>query len=175
MSEALRWRAFRRAWPVWAWWERLMLRLYPVTYIHDGSLFSYTLHGDVLTLHVLGRDINRLRARGASGFAILRELRSDLGALANRIRAGHLAGVRLITATSLMGEAGGLLGFDPRPAPRTVANAFRHYFMVGLDAIHHPSGLRRRVTQRRLVETTMTVAELLERYPAKSDRSTLAR
>jgi hypothetical protein len=80
-----------------------------------------------------------------------------------------------IRGKSLMGEAGAVLGFHTRVAPRTLGNAFEQYFQVGLDAVYHPRGLRERAKRRWPVEIWMTVAELLERYPEKSDSSITAR
>lgn len=42
-------------------------------------------------------------------------------------------------------------------------------------AIYHPRGLRQRAMRRWPAETSMTVEELLRRYPEKSARSTVAR
>jgi len=165
----LRWRAFRHAWRAWAWWERLTLWLIPVTPIRQGSIFAVHARrtGGVLELHVDSREYNRRRSAGASPFGILRELRGDLAALADRIRAGEFPSARLLWARSLMGTAGGVLGFHTRRLPRTPATALHQYALVGLDALYHPKGLRRRATQRWPVETTMTVDELLRRHPEK--------
>jgi hypothetical protein len=74
-----------------------------------------------------------------------------------------------------MGEAGAVLGFEVRPVPHTLGWALQQYFMVGIDAVYHPRGLRARAVRRWPAETKMTVADLLSRYPEKSDRSTTAR
>lgn len=172
----LRWRAFARFQWVWKGWERLMLQLYPVTPIRPGSLFDFRLHGDVVELHLDARALAHMReAPGYSAFRALRVLRQDLAALASRIRAGELGGVRTVKGMSLVAEAGAVLGFETRPVKRGLGGALQQYFMVGLDAIHHPRGLRRRALERWPHEATMSVERLLDRYAEKSDRSTSAR
>jgi len=86
-----------------------------------------------------------------------------------RAFAGELGDITGIIGTSLMGEAGGVLGFEIRPLPRNFANVLQQYFLVGLDATHHPRGLRDRAMRRWPAETWMTVETLLERYPEKSE------
>lgn len=175
MSE-MRWRAFRRMSWVWRGWERMYLVLFPNTRIREGSLFAVRRHGATLVLHLDSPALNSLRREpGYSGFKALREMRADLATLAVRMRDGEFRGVTAIRARSLMGEAGAVLGFHTRVAPRSLANAFLQYFQVGIDAIYHPRGLRERAKQRWPVEIWMTTDELLGRYPAKSERSTSAR
>ena len=84
--------------------------------------------------------------------------------LAAKIRRGDLGDVADIRGTSLMGEAGAVLGFETRPLSRNFANILKQYFMVGLDAIYHPRGLRARSMRRWPVETWMTADVLLDRY-----------
>ncbi len=84
-----------------------------------------------------------------------------------KIRGGELRDVAEIRGTSLMGEAGAVLGFETRPLPRNFANFLKQYFMVGLDAIYHPRGLRPRSMRRWPVETWMTAETLLDRYREK--------
>lgn len=172
----IRWRAYRRMSWVWRAWERMYLVLFPNTRIRDGSLFAVRRHGARLELHIESPALNRLRGEpGYSGFKVVREMRADLAALAARMRAGEFRGVEEIRAKSLLGEAGPVLGFHTRVAPRSLSNAFLQYFQVGIDAIYHPRGLRESAKRRWPVEIWMTTAELLERYPAKSERSTSAR
>ena len=176
MPSELRWKAFRRVQWVWVAWERLYMHLHPVTPVRTGSLFSIRQKGNVLELHLDSRALNRMRDRqGYSTFRAVRTLRDDLNALATRFRAGEFPGVASIEGTSLMGEAGAVLGFAIRPLPRTLRGGLQHYFMVGLDAIYHPRGLRTRSIRRWPVVATMRVAALLERYPPRSARSTVAR
>lgn len=164
MSE-LRWEAFRRAWWVWVAWERVYLRLHPVMPLRPGSLFGVRRRGDVLELHLDGRALSRMRDQpGYSTFRAVHTLRDDLDALAMRFRAGEFPDVVSIEGTSLMGEAGAVLGFDMRPLPWTLGAALQRYFMVGLDAIYHPRGLRPRSMRRWPVVTTMSREALLLRY-----------
>jgi hypothetical protein len=177
MREPLRWRAFRHASRAWNWWERFTLWLVPVTPVRPGSIFTVHLRGggEILELHLDSRELNRRRSAGASAFALMRVLREDLATLADRIRGGEFSTARLLWARSLVGGAGGVLGFQTRPLPHTVVAALHQYVLVGLDAINHPRGLRRRAMKRWPVETTISVEDLLRRYPAKSERSTVAR
>lgn len=161
----LRWRAFRLVPWVWTGWERLYLLIFPMHSIRDGSLFAVTRHGSTLELHLDSKALARMRREaGYSTFKALHQMRSDLGALAQRIRTGEFAGVTELRGKSLMGEAGAVLGFHTRIAPRTVSNAFLHYFQVGLDAAYHPRGLREHAKRRWPVEIWMSSEELLERY-----------
>jgi YkoP-like protein len=167
----LRWRAFRAVPWVWVSWERFYLRLHPLTPVRPGSLFAFRRRGAVLELHLDGRALATMRrGDGYSTFRTVHELRDELAALADRFRMGELSGVRVIQGTSLIGEAGAVLGFETRPLPRTVGNRLQRYFMVGLDAVYHPGGLRERAKRRWPVEVTMTVGSLLERYPETADR-----
>jgi len=172
----LRWRAFQQVPWVWTTWERIYVYFRPVTPVAPGSLFSYHRLGDVLELHLDGRVLAAMRARpGYTTFQVVRQLREELALLASRIRSGKLSGVASIKGVSLMGEAGGIFGFEVRPLPRTLANRLQQYFMVGLDAIYHPRGLRRQAMNRWPAETSMTRERLLELYTEKSVRSTDAR
>jgi hypothetical protein len=154
-----------------------MLRLYPVSPIRPGSLFDFHVRGDVVELHLDGAALARMReSPGYSAFRALRTLRQDLAALASRIRAGELGRVSTVKGTSLAAEAGAVLGFEARPVRRGLGGALQQYFMVGLDAIYHPRGLRARALKRWPYEATMSVGQLLDRYSEeRSDRSTTAR
>jgi hypothetical protein len=176
VSTQLRWRAFRAFSWVWSGWERLYLRLQPVTPIREGSLFAYRRSGSVLHLHLDGRALGRMRkAAGYSTFHTVHQLREELAVLAARVRSGELGWVKEIRGRSLIGGAGGVFGFQTAPVPRTIGSALQQYYFVGLDAIHNPLGLRPHSIRRWPVESTMTVEALLERYPEKSARSSDAR
>lgn len=176
MTLELRWAAFRRMSWVWSLWERLYLWLWPTQPVRAGSLFRVRDAGAVIELHLDGRELSRLRGLpGYSTFATLHRLREELGVLAARVEHGEFPDANVLKGTSLMGEAGGILGFKTRKLPHDLGNALQQYFFVGLDAIYHPSGLRERAKRRWPVETTMTRAELLRRYAPKSDSSTVAR
>lgn len=174
--DELRWRAFEHASWVWRAWERLYLRVYPITPIRDGSLFAVRRHGDSLELHLDSRALKRMReGSGYSTFKAVHEMRADLAALAGRMRSGEFSGVRQIHATTVMGEAAAVLGFHTRAAPRNLANWFEQYYQVGLDAIYHPKGLRENSKRRWPVEIWITTDELLAHQREKSDSSTVAR
>ena len=175
MSE-LRWRAFQRVPWVWSTWERIWLRFHPLTPIGDDSLLAVRRDGRSLELHLDSAALERMRrGHGYSTFRAVHRMREDLAALAARVRRGDFPGVESVHGKTLMGEAGAVLGFHTRVAPRNLANAFQQYFQVGLDAVHHPRGLRANAKRRWPVEIWMTTQELLERYPEKSERSIVAR
>lgn len=172
----IRWRAFQAVPWVWSGWERMWLRLHPVTPVRPGSLFGFRRVDHVLELHLDGRALACMRREpGYSTFQAVHQLREELALVATRVRRGELGDITGIKGTSLMGEAGGVLGFEIRPLPRNFAGVLKQYFLVGLDAIYHPRGLRPSAIRRWPAETWMTVETLLERYPEKSDRSTTAR
>ncbi|HUE68857.1 MAG TPA: hypothetical protein VMP38_11785 [Candidatus Acidoferrum sp.] len=172
----LRWRAFQRVPWVWSTWERIWLRFHPVIPIADGSLFAVRRVGKSLELHLDSAALDRMRrGPGYSTFRAVHRMREDLAALAARLRRGDFPGVEEVGGKTLMGEAGAVLGFHTRVARRNLGNAFQQYFQVGLDAVHHPLGLRANAKRRWPVEIWMTTEELLERYPKKSERSSVAR
>lgn len=161
----MRWRLFSRF--SWAWlaYERFSLRVHPLQAIRDGSLFRVRAKGHVLELHLDGQALARMRAAGTySAFSAVKKLREDLAALAARIASGDFDEVDVIKGTSLVGAAGGVLGFHTRMRPRSLMAALEQYFLVGIDAVYHPQGLRSRATRRWPVETWMTKDELLARY-----------
>ena len=161
----LRWRAFRAVPWVWTGWEWFYNRTHPVTPVRTGSLFGVRRVGSILELHLDGKALAAMRrGPGYSTFHAVHVLREDLSALARRLRDGEFAGVTAVRGTSLMGEAGAVLGFEVRPVKKTIGNRLERYFMVGLDAIYHPRGLRERAKARWPVEVTMSVDELLRRY-----------
>jgi hypothetical protein len=167
---------FARVSWIWSLVERIFLQVQPITPVAPGSLLAYRVRGGVVELHLDSRALNvRRREAGYSTFKAVQQLREDLSFLASRIRRAELGDVRFLEATSLIGAAGGMLGFETRELPHTLRTTLDQYFLVGLDAIHHPRGLRVRATRRWPVKTTMTVGELLRRYPEKSAMSTRAR
>ena len=172
----LRWRAFRRVPWIWVAWERIYIRLHPTTATRPGSPFRFRRQGQVLELHLDGRALGRMRNQpDYSAFKVLHELREDLAVLASHVASGEFGPVAGIKGTSLMGKAGAALGFESRPLPRNFANGLQQYFMVGLDAIYHPRGLRDRAKHRWPVESWLSASELLRRYGKKSARSIVAR
>src|SRR5260370_39978574 len=119
----LRWRAFRRVPWMWLAWERIYMRMHPVTAVRPGSLFAYRRTGSIVELHLDSRALARRRREpGYTTFQTLRHLRGDLMELATKIRRGELGYVSEIKGTSLMGEAGGGLGFCSRPLPGKLAH-----------------------------------------------------
>ncbi len=165
MKLALRWRVFRHVSWVWLAWERLWLWWFPITPIGPDSVFAIRRSKDVLELHLDAKRLAALRNRpGYSAFQVIHELRSDLHVLADRMRSGELASVSGIRGTSLMGSVGPVVGFEVRPLPHTFCNRLEQYFMVGLDALYHPRGLREHSVRRWPVETWMSAEDLLKRY-----------
>lgn len=175
-SGSLRWRVFPHVYWIWIAWERLWLRLHPVEQIQPGSLFAWRRDHDVLELHLDGRRLAAMRRRpGYSGWKVIHELREDLGVVAGRVRAGELGWMRGIRGRSLMGEVGPVVGFEVHPLPHSFAMRLQQYFLVGLDALYHPRGLRARSRRRWPAESWMDVDALLARYDPKSSSSTKAR
>ena len=142
-----------------------MLRLHPVTWLGPDALFGFRKVGASLELHVNSRALAQLQQTpGYSGFQAVHQMREDLSALASRVRGGELGQVNDVRAISLMGEAGGVLGFQTRPLPRTIGNAFQQYFLAGLSALYNARGMRARSLRRWPVKTWMSVEQLLRIY-----------
>ncbi len=179
--DRLRWWLFARGRWAWRLWERFYLWLHPVTPVRSGSLFSYRRVGAAVELHLDSRALAAMqREPGYSAWKAVHRLRGDLAALAARVEGGDLQAVEGVRATSLLGEAGGVLGFETRPLPHSVRAWFEQWFMAGLDALYHPAGLSRlrgRAVGRWPVEVWMSSADLVRRYGAggKSSSSTVAR
>ena len=150
---------------MWLAWERGYLWLHPVTPVRPGSVFTFGRKGPVIELHVDGPALVKLRARpGYNTFKALRQMREELAVLAARVRSGELGEVQGILGTSLMGEAGPVLGFEVRQLPHDLYHTLLHYLLVGLDANYHPRGLRPRAARRWPVETWMSAEDFLARY-----------
>ena len=147
---------------VWAAWERLMLRRHPTIPAREGGLFRYRLEsyrgperrladgtvvrrGDRLVdLHFDNRVMAQMRKEGRfTAWRAVHELRLDVAAIGRAAAKGELGPVVALHGTSLMGAAGGVLGFESRELPHDLRRAFERYFLAGLDAIYHPSGLKR--------------------------------
>ncbi|HUZ88556.1 MAG TPA: hypothetical protein VMU49_01865 [Candidatus Acidoferrales bacterium] len=177
---------------VWAAWERLYLQRHPLRRARPDGLFSFRIvphHGprvclaegtvidpgdDLLELHLDNRALGAKRELGGFGaWTMMQVLRSDLAALAAQVEAGEIGPVAAFHGVSLMGRAGAALGFEVHPLPHTLALALTRYFMVGIDAIHHPAGLKRlegRARERWPVAVWMTVAEAAAR-PGRARRT----
>jgi len=147
---------------VWALWERFMLRIHRLEPARPGGLFRFQVvrykgadhrladgtvvrPGDRLVeLHLDNRGFVAMRGRkGYSTWKAVHELRLDVEALRSRIEAGELGPVAAFHGVSLLGPAGGILGFESRELPHNWRNAFVFYFLAGIDAVYHPTGLER--------------------------------
>ena len=166
---------------VWAGWERWMLKRHPSLPARSGGLLRYRVErhrgpdrrlgdgtvirrGDpIVELHFDNRALSEMRRAGRySTWRAVRELRADLAAIASRAAAGELGPVVALHGVSLMGAAGGVLGFESVALPHDLRHAFERYFLAGLDAIYHPAGLRRlegRVRDRWPAEVWMSAAQ----------------
>jgi len=161
----LRWRVFRRVSWMWSAWESFYLWTHPVTPVRPGSLFTFSKKDQVLEIHLDGAALVRLRGEpGYTPFKAVHQLREELAVLAARVRSGELGELTGILGTSLMGEAGPVLGFETRPLPHDLYHTLLQYLLGGLDAIYHPRGLRPRATKRWPAESWMSVEVLLRRY-----------
>jgi hypothetical protein len=167
---------------VWAWWERLMLKLHRLQPARLGGLFRFRVvryrgathqlldgttirPGDSLVeLHIDNRGLARMRLQpGYSTWKVVHQLRGDLAAIGARISSGELGPIAAVHAVSLLGPAGGVLGFESRELPHSWQNAFVYYFLAGLDAVYHPAGLERlngRLRQRWPTEIWMSRARV---------------
>lgn len=140
---------------------RLDVRRGPDLHLVDGT----TVHRNdpIIELHLDNRGLVRMRkARGYSTWRAVHALRTDLAALGARMAAGEFGPVVALHGVSLMGAAGGLLGFETHELPHNLRNAFQRYFLAGLDAVYHPAGLDRldtRATGRWPVEVWMSAAQ----------------
>jgi YkoP-like protein len=153
---------------IWSAWERFYLWTHPVMRVRPGSLFTFAKKGQVLELHLDGRALARLRGEpGYNTFKVVHQLREEMAVLAARVRSGELGEMTGILGTSLMGEAGPVLGFETHPLPHDLSHTLLQYLLAGLDAIYNPRGLRARATRRWPVESWMSVDAMLTRYGEK--------
>lgn len=153
---------------VWAAWERLMQRLYRVQPVRPSGLFLFrvqryrgpeTALGDgtrvhrgdrIVELHINNRRLVAMRSEhGYDTWHAVETLRADLEALAGRVADGDLGVVVALHGVSLLGAAGGRLGFEVHELPRSIRLAFLRYFMAGVDAVYHPAGLSRLSNSKR--------------------------
>ncbi|MGH7764326.1 MAG: YkoP family protein [Candidatus Dormibacteraceae bacterium] len=147
---------------VWAGWEHMMIKRYPSVAAREGALFRYRLEryrgpwhrlgdgtvirpGDsIVELHFDNRALLALRkVSGYSTWKAVHELRQDLSEIESRLASGQLGPAVALHGVSLMGMAGGLLGLESNELPHDLGHALQRYFLAGLDAVYHPSGLER--------------------------------
>lgn len=185
---------------LWTLWERLMFSAYRVRPARPGALLLFRVKrhrgplvvladgtrvergARIVDLHLANRRL--LAMRGEPGYGpwhAVRAMRGDLAALGERVRSGDLGDVAALHGLSLVGSAGGILGFETRPRRGGPRGAIERYFMAGIDAVYHPDGLRRldgRAQQRRPVEVWMgarRAAELKESERTRAGAAPKAR
>jgi len=147
---------------VWIGWEHLTLKGHRIQPVQPGSLFQFRVdvhrgadhrladgtmvhrNDPIIELHLDNRGLLAMReGPGYSTWRTVHTLRSDLTALGVRLSAGEFGRVVAVHGVSLMGAAGGVLGFETQELPHTLKTAFQRYFLAGLDAVYHPAGLDR--------------------------------
>ena len=168
---------------VWTAWERLTMKRHRIQPIRPGGLLRFRIdfhrgsehrlvdgtlvhrHDPIIELHLDNRGLLAMReGRGYSTWRAVHALRMDLAALGARLTAGEFGRVVAVHGVSLMGAAGGLLGFETHELPHTLKAAFQRYFLTGLDAVYHPAGLDRldsRARGRWPVEVWMSSERLI--------------
>ena len=177
----------RRLLRIWAWYERLDLRLWPnlpipgapwgvlqVTLVHyrgeelrfpDGTEVR---DGDLLCrLHISNPILMRVVPAGI--WQVQSAMAGDLRALAASIDAGNLPReVRAVFGNTILARAGTRLGFTIRRRPRTVGAFLRRAYLQGLLALYCPQGVERLAHKQTGAswpdEVWMSRAELMRRY-----------
>jgi hypothetical protein len=169
---------------IWFGWERLTLKRHRLQPATPGGLLLYRIdrrrgperrladgalvrRGDsIVELHLDNRRLVAMRSEaGYSTWKAVHVLRADLAALGSRIASGVLGPVVALHGVSLLGAAGGLLGFESHELPHTWRTAFDRYFLAGIDAVYHPAGLDRlagRQLERWPAEVWMSSARAVE-------------
>jgi hypothetical protein len=179
----------RRLLHIWAWYERVDLRLWPnrpipgapwgifqVTLVEYGSK-PFTLpdgtrvqRGDIVCrLHITNSILSRVASEGV--WRAQAAMAEDLRALAASVASGEIApNVRAIFGRTVQARAGARLGFVVRSRPRTVKAFLDRLYLQGLLALYCPQGVGR-LSRGRTVnswpdEVWMSSTELVRRYGA---------
>ena len=114
----------------------------PDRHLADGTLVQH--RDPIIELHLDNRRLLAMRKEnGYNTWRAVHAMRGDLAALGSRLANGEFGRVVAIHGVSLMGAAGGLIGFESTELPHTWRTAFERYFLAGLDAVYHPKGLDR--------------------------------
>ena len=177
----------RRFLRIWAWYERIDLRLWPnrpipgapwgvfqvtmVEYRHrpftlsDGTVVR---RGDTLCrLHISNAVLARIVSQGV--WRAQTAMAEDLHALATSVESGELPqNVRAVFGRTVQARAGVRLGFVVRTRPRTLKALLDRLYLQGLLALYCPAGAGRLARGRTISswpdEVWMSRAELIRRY-----------
>lgn len=177
----------RRLLRIWAWYERLDLRLWPNQPIPGApwGVFQITLvryqgrpftlpdgvevqRGDlVCRLHINNPALMRVVANGT--WRLQTATIGDLRALAAAMERGDLPrDVRAVFGISVLARGSARLGFVVRPRPRTFKSFLDRVYLQGLLALYCPQGVGRLGYGRTVTswpdELWMSRAELMRRY-----------
>jgi peptidoglycan-N-acetylglucosamine deacetylase len=170
---------------VWTWWDALLHRRQRLEAPRPGAMACYTRgrrHGApvvlrdgtvikpgdvVLEMHINNRQQLAQSMGGRTPWQRLAATRADMRALAELVASDALGPVVALHGVTLVGGIPRLLGFEIHPLPRTWQWALFRYFMIGEEAIYHPTGLARldRPRERRWpVECWMSRSSLLRQH-----------
>ncbi|HZC30074.1 MAG TPA: hypothetical protein VE261_01055 [Gaiellaceae bacterium] len=143
---------------VWVAWDALLRRIWRSRYVREGGLVLYrvvrhsgpdvrladgtivALGDHIVEVHLDNLLLPMLAGGGAAPLTALRAFANDIAALRSLASSGALGDVRAIRGTSLLAPATRHVGAEVHPLPHSAANAFVHYFLVGLVALRHPRG-----------------------------------
>jgi hypothetical protein len=177
----------RRFLRIWAWYERIDLRLRPNRPIPGApwGVFQVTLveyrrkpfslpdgtrvqRGDlVCRLHISNAVLARIVSQGV--WRVQTAMTEDLRALAASVESGELPGnARAVFGRTVQARAGARLGFVTRSRPRTFKALLDRLYLQGLLALYCPQGVGRLARGRTISswpdEVWMSRTELLQRY-----------
>lgn len=146
---------------VWQWWNAALHRWRRLEAPRPGAMVRYrreTYHGKlvvlgdgtvvrpgdpILELHIDSQQVLDLGVNGLTPWQRLKAGREDMHALAELVAAGALGPVVALHGETLVEGIPRLLGFEIYPLPHTWRWGLFRYFMIGMEAIYHPSGLER--------------------------------
>ncbi len=176
---------------LWPLIDRLVVMLSGSRPVREEGLFRYSLtrhrgapveldDGTVVSpadwIVELHLDNRFLQSTAGMPWAAIQAARQDLLQLARMAVAGRLGEARALHGVSLLGGAGRGVGFEVRQLPRTWPWRLVRFYLVGLEAVFHPSGLGRLAGGRRrwLVEIWMSRRRLEAGLSARSGSGQLS-
>ena len=176
---------------VWVWWDTFIHHWQPLEAPQPGAMARYRRavyrgrpavlqdgtsvnHGDpILEIHLDSQQVTDLGTSGHTPWQRLAASKADMRALAEQVGSGALGPVVALHGETLVEGVPRLFGFEVTPLPRTWRWALFRYFMIGEEAVYHPTGLARlnRPRERRWpVECWLSKDALLRQYGARPRR-----